>query len=109
MRNIKTAGKAVPLASRERNFQAPSTERTLNVLELLSRQPRGLALNEIAEGIGAAAGSTYRIVAAHDNTVVSVGNLQVATLDRGEVHDRVIPGAARIAAPAVAIPSSNQP
>ncbi len=52
-----------PAAARipRRDFQAPSTERTLDILELLARHPRGLTLNELAEGIGAPAGSVYRL------------------------------------------------
>ncbi len=41
---------------------APSTDRTLDIFEQLAREPSGLRLQEIAEAIGAPAGSTHRIV-----------------------------------------------
>ncbi len=41
---------------------APSTDRTLDIFERLAREPNGLRLQEIAEAIGAPAGSTHRLV-----------------------------------------------
>jgi DNA-binding IclR family transcriptional regulator len=41
---------------------APSTDRTLDIFERLAREPNGLRLQEVAEAIGAPAGSTHRLV-----------------------------------------------
>ncbi|MBM4153887.1 MAG: IclR family transcriptional regulator [Lentisphaerae bacterium] len=42
---------------------APSTDRTLDIFEKLAREPNGLRLQDLAEAIGAPAGSTHRLAA----------------------------------------------
>ena len=43
-------------------------------------------------------GDTFRILAAEDNTTVHINGQQVATLDRGQVHEQIIEGPAQILA-----------
>ena len=43
-------------------------------------------------------GDTFRLVAAEDDTVVSVNGAPVATLNRGQVHEQIIAGAASVTA-----------
>ena len=45
---------------------------------------------------GRTGGDTFRFLAAEDDTVVTVNGATVATLDRGEVHEQLIDGPARI-------------
>ncbi|UTW45466.1 IclR family transcriptional regulator [bacterium SCSIO 12696] len=57
-----TAKKTAAPASRRQSYSAPALEKGLDVLELLSREPDGLSLSDIAKRLGRSVGELFRML-----------------------------------------------